>query len=130
MVSISQQERVDHTPLDIALSYTARGWPCFPCRDRDETTDNFDPETGEVEVLKVKTPLTANGFKAATRFEHILRRWWRDWPTAMIGLPTGAQISAWVLDIDPRHDGNETLAALEQEYGELPATLTATTASG
>lgn len=118
------------TPLEIALSYVARGWPCFPCRDRDEATDNFDPETGEVEVLKVKTPITSNGFKAATRFKHIIERWWRDNPTAMIGVPTGAQISAWVLDIDPRHDGNDTLAALESEYGDLPVTLTATTASG
>lgn len=117
-------------PLDIALSYIKRGWPCFPCRHADETTDNFDPETGEVEVLKVKTPITSNGFKAATRFKHILERWWRDNPDAMIGVPTGAQINAWVLDIDPRHNGNETLAALETEYGDLPATLTATTASG
>lgn len=127
----------DPTPLDIALSYIARSWPVFPCRAADEEAVDritgqvkYDPETGEVEILKVKTPITDNGFKAATRFAHIIRRWWSDNPTAMIGVPTGERIGAWVLDIDPRHEGNETLAALEQEYGELPATLTATTASG
>lgn len=124
-------------PLDIALSYIARNWPVFPCRAADEEAidritgqTKYDPETGEVEILKVKTPITDNGFKAATRFAHIIRRWWADNPTAMIGIPTGERIGAWVLDIDPRHGGNETLAALEAEYGDLPATLTATTASG
>lgn len=126
-----------NTPLDIALSYLSRKWPVFPCRAADEEAADrvtgqtkYDPETGEVEVLKVKTPITDNGFKAATKFRHIVERWWSDNPTAMIGVPTGERIGAWVLDIDSRHDGNETLAALEQEYEPLPATLTATTASG
>lgn len=118
------------TPLNTALSYLDRGWPVFPCRHADETTDKFDPETGEVEVLKVKTPLTANGFKAATKFRHIIERWWRDNPDAMIGVPTGEKIQAWVLDIDVKHNGHETLEQLEQEYGALPPTLSATTASG
>lgn len=124
-------------PLDIALSYTARGWPCFPCRHKDEeATDRvtgqtkYDPETGEVEILKVKTPITDSGFKAATRFEHIIRRWWFDNPDAMIGIPTGEKIGAWVLDVDPRHDGHLTLEALEEEHEPLPATLSATTAGG
>jgi hypothetical protein len=124
-------------PLDIALSYVARGWPCFPCRHKDEEAidrvtgqTKYDPETGEVEILKVKTPITDSGFKAATRFEHIIRRWWSDNPDAMIGIPTGEKIGAWVLDVDPRHDGHLTLEALEAEYEPLPATLSATTAGG
>ena len=125
------------SPLDVALSYVARGWPCFPCRAKDEEAidrhtgqTRYDPETGEVEVLKVKTPITDNGFKSATRFEHIIKRWWLDNPDAMIGIPTGDKIGAWVLDVDPRHDGHLTLEALEAEYEPLPATLSATTAGG
>lgn len=125
------------TPLDVALSYLDRGWPAFPCRASDEeATDRVtgqtkhDPETGEIEILKVKTPYTDKGFKDATKFRHIIERWWKDWPAAMIGVPTGSRINAWVLDIDPRHDGHNTLAALEEEHGDLPDTLTATTASG
>lgn len=128
---------VDNTPLNTALSYLTRNWPVFPCRAADEeATDRttgqvkYDQETGEVEILKVKTPYTDNGFKAATKFRHIVERWWSDHPTAMIGVPTGSRINAWVLDIDPRHDGHNTLTALEEEYGGLPDTLTATTASG
>src|SRR4051794_38648186 len=87
-------------PVDIALSYTSvRNWPVFPCRAADEEAVDrvtgqvkHDPETGQVEVLKVKTPITDNGFKAATRFAHIVRRWWQDNPTAMIGVPTGERI--------------------------------------
>lgn len=118
------------TPRTIAISYLDRDWPVFPCRHQDETTDDFDQETGEVVVLKVKTPYTSNGFKAASKFRHIIDRWWSDWPNAMIGVPTGERIGAWVLDIDPRHGGHITLEQLEEEHGPLPATLTATTASG
>lgn len=125
------------SPLDIALSYISKSWPVFPCRAADEEAidritgqTKFDPETGEVEILKVKTPITDNGFKAATKFRHIVERWWRDNPDAMIGVPTGDKIGAWVLDVDPRHDGHITLDALEAEYEPLPDTLTATTASG
>jgi len=118
------------TPLEAALAYAARNWPVFPCRAADEETGDHDPETGELIIRSVKTPYTGTGFKAATKREHILQRWWADWPDAMIGVPTGEPIGAWVLDIDPRHGGDGTLASLEAEHAPLPRTRTATTASG
>ncbi|TCQ79972.1 AAA domain-containing protein [Ochrobactrum sp. BH3] len=114
--------------LDVALSYQAQNWPVFPCRHRDE--EIIDPQTGEIEILATKTPLTSNGFRGATLNERIVREYWRRNPYAMIGVPTGAPIGAWVLDIDPKHGGDETLAALEAAHGALPATLTAETTSG
>jgi len=113
--------------LDVALSFIAQHWPVFPCRHRD---DEYVDNDGCVEILATKTPLTSNGFRGATLNERIVREYWRRNPSAMIGVPTGALIGAWVLDIDPKHGGDETLAALEQEYGALPATLTAETTSG
>jgi len=113
--------------LDVALSYTARNWPVFPCRAADE---EFVDEDGLIEILATKTPLTSNGFRGATLNERIVRELWRRNPGAMIGVPTGAPIGAWVLDIDPKHGGPDTLAALEAEHGALPATLTAETTSG
>lgn len=118
------------TALSIALGYAARNWPVFPCRAADEETGDHDPETGELIIRAVKTPYTGTGFKAATKRDHILQRWWTDWPDAMIGVPTGEPIGAWVLDIDPRHGGEATLAALEAEHAPLPRTRIATTASG
>lgn len=113
--------------LDVALSYQAQNWPVFPCRHRD---DEYVDQDGCIEILATKTPLTSNGFRGATLSERIVREYWRRNPSAMIGVPTGAPIGAWVLDIDPKHGGDETLAALEASHGALPATLTAETTSG
>ncbi|NIH74434.1 hypothetical protein FHV99_001641 [Ochrobactrum sp. P20RRXII] len=123
---ISQELNTDPM-LDVALSYTTRNWPVFPCRAADE---EFVDEDGLIEILATKTPLTSNGFRGATLNERIVRELWRRNPGAMIGVPTGAPIGAWVLDIDPKHGGPDTLAALEAEHGALPATLTAETTSG
>ncbi|MEZ0212459.1 MAG: bifunctional DNA primase/polymerase [Xanthobacteraceae bacterium] len=116
--------------LDLALEYVARGWPVFPCRERAE--DVPDPHTGELELLNVKTPYVSNGFRGASVTDRVVRRYWADHPEAMVGVPTGAKIGAWVLDIDVKVgvDGYETLAALEAEHGPLPATAVATTAGG
>lgn len=128
MQNNSSRQFSEDTMLDVALSYQAQNWPVFPCRYRDE--EIIDPQTGEIEILATKTPLTSNGFRGATLNERIVREYWRRNPSAMIGMPTGAPIGAWVLDIDPKHGGDETLAALEAAHGTLPATLTAETTSG
>lgn len=121
-------------PLDLALSYIAAGVPVFPCRARDIETGEHDPETGEVVILKAKAPLTSSGFKAATKSERIVRILWERNPDAMIGIPTGESIQAWVLDIDAKpgsaENGYDTLAAMEAEHGQLPKTPRARTANG
>ncbi|SKA31150.1 bifunctional DNA primase/polymerase [Consotaella salsifontis] len=116
------------TPIDLALSYRDRGWPVFPCRAGEE----HDPETGE--IRDAKSPLTPRGLKDATTRQAIVSAWWeRKYPSAMVGIPTGEAIGAWVLDIDvpPDHaDGRAWLAEMEVKNGALPETLTATTPSG
>lgn len=126
------------SPKDLALSYAAANVPVFPCRAADEVTDRYDPETGEFEVLKAKTPLLSNGFKGATKTERILNILFGErHPTAMVGAPTGEQMGAWVLDVDVHKDddgnvinGYETIAALEDMHGPLPRTAVAKTAGG
>src|SRR5690348_7124957 len=120
------------SPLDLALSYSSHGIPVFPCRAEDEVTDQFDPETGEVVVFKAKTPLVSNGFKGATLNTRIINTLWSRHPNAMVGIPTGEQLGAWVLDIDVHGEtsGYPALAALEEKYGKLPETATARTAGG
>lgn len=64
-----------------ALHYaTAYGWPVFPL------------------VPGEKRPLTKHGFKDATTDPDQIRRWWRDTPSANIGLPTGHTFD--VIDVD------------------------------
>lgn len=125
------------TPLDLALSYIASGVPIFPCRDADEETGEFDAETGEFKILQAKSPLTPNGFKDATKHEHVTTRRWGNHPTAMIGIPTGESINAFVLDVDVKTtkdgagvNGYHTLDGLVAKYGPLPETATVATAGG
>jgi putative DNA primase/helicase len=47
-----------------------------------------------------------------------------------IGLATGEGSGVWVLDVDPDHDGAETLRKLIDKHGELPQTVIAKTQSG
>ncbi|RJG46519.1 bifunctional DNA primase/polymerase [Mesorhizobium sp. DCY119] len=121
----------------LALSYVAAGIPVFPCRAADEITEEHDRETGEIVVLKAKTPLVSNGFKGATKNTRNVTILWERNPGAMIGAPTGEQMGAWVLDVDVHKDddgniinGYESLSALEEKYGTLPETATAKTAGG
>ncbi|WP_067936499.1 bifunctional DNA primase/polymerase [Alicyclobacillus kakegawensis] len=76
-----------------------------------------------------KIPMTPNGFKDATR----------DWATYEslhrgrphnVAMPTGPVNGFFVLDIDPRHGGDETLKHLVEQYGSLPPTWQAATQSG
>jgi hypothetical protein len=57
-----------------------------------------------------------------------VRDWWVNSPDANIGLACGD--SWWVLDIDPKHGGDETLEGLQITHGGLPRTYTVRTPSG
>jgi hypothetical protein len=56
--------------------------------------------------------------------------WWGKWVDANVAVATGAGSGLVVLDIDPRHDGLESLARLKGQHGELPETATTLTGSG
>lgn len=120
-----------HTPLELALSYTAQDWPVFPCRS--SASDTVDPHTGEIITMGEKTPLTSNGFKAATKTQRIIERWWSDWPDAAVGLPTGSATGFFALDIDNKPggaNGFDWLSDMEAEHGPLPATARVTSPNG
>jgi hypothetical protein len=114
--------------LSAALDYAANGVPVFPCRACDEIEKHW--KTGEAVERFAKSPYPSNGLYAASTFPHIINRFWSDHPAALIGMPTGKRSGVWVLDVDPRHGGDESLAALETQYGMLPKTRLARSASG
>lgn len=110
------------TPLSLALTY-ADAWPVFPCRS--VASEYADPHTGEIVTMGEKTPLTSNGFKAATKNRRIIERWWTDWPDAAVGLPTGSSTGFFALDVDNKPggaNGFDWLSDMEQEHGPLPRT--------
>ena len=67
-----------------------------------------------------KHPRTAGGFKDATCDAEQIREWWKQWPDANVGIVTGTASGFVALDVDPRHEGNESLEQLELEFGKLP----------
>jgi hypothetical protein len=85
--------------LDWALTYSRRGMELFP----------VNPNT--------KAPLTENGFKDATSDPDRIRDWWHQHPRALIGCRVPEHTV--ILDIDPRHHGHTTWAALEKEIGAI-----------
>jgi RecA-family ATPase len=48
-----------------------------------------------------KRPRVAKGFHAATQDEQQIRDWWRQWPDALVGVPTGQATRLVVVDYDP-----------------------------
>lgn len=79
-----------------AVVRLARTYPVFPCRRHfEEVTKN-----GRTTLLKPKSPLTAHGFQDATQDPEQIRAWWRRWPDALVGVPTGTQTGLLVVDFD------------------------------
>lgn len=59
----------------------------------------------------------------ATTDPDVIRRWWRTWPDANIGLVMGGPRRLVAVDIDGP-EGRATIARLEEQHGAIPATLT------
>lgn len=83
--------------------------------------------TGATCTSAGKHPMTRNGVNGANMNEQAIYRWWQTHPQANIGLPAGANGLA-VLDVDPRHGGDESMEKLTIACAELGAPLPATPA--
>ena len=77
-----------------------------------------------------KHPKTANGVKDATTDLAVIQKWWSEYPQANIGIATGAKSGIIVIDIDPRHSGNESFERLQKEFGKLPEPQVTTGGNG
>jgi Bifunctional DNA primase/polymerase, N-terminal/AAA domain/Primase C terminal 1 (PriCT-1) len=95
---------------DVALRYAERGLPVFP--------------------LSGKKPLTDHGLLDASKDLSTVRAWWEQSPDANIAIRTGLASGLVVLDVDPEHGGDQSLATLESSLGTLPATLESQTGGG
>ena len=110
-----------------ALWYAEHGWPVVPLHFMKD---------GRCSCRRVrcdspgKHPTTKHGPKDASRNSIQLETWWDARPEANIGVRTGRHAGIVVIDVDPRHGGDESLAELVREHGELPATVEALTGGG
>jgi Bifunctional DNA primase/polymerase, N-terminal/AAA domain/Primase C terminal 1 (PriCT-1) len=113
--------------LDAALGYAARGWQVIPLNTPVEGGCSCQRE----DCTKVgKHPRTAHGLNDGTTDEGVIRDWWGMWPDANVGIVTGIVSGLAVLDVDPRHGGDDSLRELEAQHGVLPRTLRTRTGGG
>jgi len=84
-------------------------------------------------------PIEARGKRPLVRWEEFqhhlpppsdVTAWFQRWPHANIGIVTGKVSGLAVVDVDPRHGGEASLAVLEREYAPLPATAEVVTGGG
>lgn len=98
--------------IEMVHSYVNKGWAVFPCKN--------------------KIPLTAHGYKDASRDLETVNRMFAEHPNANVAIATGKVSGIFVVDIDVKNDagGDDSLRELEQDHGELPHTVEAITWSG
>ena len=107
--------KASRTRLEFALRAAERGWPVIPLH----WVKNGKCSCGAQDCPNAgKHPLTAHGVKDATTDEERIRAWWRENPDANIGIAMGN--GSGVVDVDPRHGGDESLHQMEEEYGPFP----------
>ena len=88
MGAIDVFSEVGRMPLpEAAARFAEAGVPVFPC------------------VPGEKRPLVRRGFHDATADPAQVSEWWRRWPAANIGIPTGATSGVEVVDIDVHSTG-------------------------
>jgi hypothetical protein len=109
----------------IARAYAQRRWPVFPLHSIRESQCSCGAAGCK---SPGKHPRTARGLTEATSDSKQVAAWWRQWPDANIALRTGDVFV--VLDVDPKHGGDEALAELEAAHGRLPETWRVKTGGG
>lgn len=115
--------------LAAALAYARRGWPVVPLHHPTEGGGCSCLEREKCAHVG-KHPTTANGVHNATTDETVIRQWWCGQSAANVGVVPSSRSGIWILDVDPKHGGDETLAELECKHGELPPTVEVLTGSG
>jgi len=105
--------RADGAHLKAAIGYLKRGWPIVAVAPR------------------AKRPIVKwEPFQHQLPTEEQVRGWFTRWPDANLSVVTGEVSGLVVLDVDPRHGGEESLAALEARHGKLPQTVESVTGGG
>lgn len=110
-----------------ALGYAKVGWKVLPLH----SVSNEHCSCGRPDCnSQGKHPRIRDWRNQATNQERQVFDWWQQWPGANIGLATGHASGFVVLDIDPRHGGDQSLMELQREFGDLPQTVVAKTGGG
>lgn len=105
------------------VTYSLRGWRVFPVHSvQNGRCDCGDPNCKSPGKHPIGS-LVPHGVKDATCDLDQIAVWWTMQPEANVGIATGRESGLVVLDIDPRHGGDDSLQDLVMKYGRLPDTL-------
>jgi hypothetical protein len=96
-----------------ALACLARGWSVVPLRPR---------------AKRPLIPWLEHQQRRAQADE--IEAWFRRWPDANLGVVTGWVSRLIVIDVDPQHEGEASLAQLTRVHGPVPVTVEAITGGG
>jgi hypothetical protein len=108
--------------MESALEYAINGMPVFPVHT---PTGNDGCSCNNPKCKNQgKHPRTKNGLKDATTDKAQIKKWWKEYPDANIGLVTGSVSGLAVLDVD---DGGEEEL---ENHPSLPDTVESITGSG
>jgi putative DNA primase/helicase len=112
--------------------YLRLGLAIFPCHypviNGTSRCSCGDPKCSDNAAKHPFGRFAPKGFKSASKDPRVIRRW-ADGPYN-VAVATGSVSAIVVLDIDPRHAGDQSLASLEAEHGGLPHTWKALTGGG
>lgn len=111
--------------LAAALDYAGRrGWRVLPLHD--VTRGRCSCAKGDACLTPGKHPRLPKWQEWASIDKALISGWYEQWPSANVGILTGAPSGIVVLDVDPRNGGFESLAKLLP----LPETPTVVTGGG
>jgi hypothetical protein len=120
--------------LEHAISYVRAGFSVIPLQFPIKGEGGLTCSCGNSNCHSpAKHPvgrLAPNGIKSSTRDEDTVESWFDSGTPWNIGIVTGQASGIIVLDIDPRHSGDKSLAAIEQKYGPIPPTCWFNTGGG
>jgi len=103
-----------------ACTYAERGWRIVPLYWI--TCGGCSCPMGKNCRTPGKHPMVTNWVAEARTDRPTIEAWWSATPLANVGIVTGAMSGLVVLDIDPRHGGDDNLIEMQQSYAALPET--------
>lgn len=132
MAAISSSSVLEDDRHRAARAYISRGWPVFVLSRSKTPLANCEPCRTSCltpDAMQTCGCLCCHGFYAATLDPGRIAQMLRLHPSGLLAVRTGAAAGLVVLDVDPRHGGQSTLAALDAER-LLPGTTMVVTGSG
>ncbi len=112
---------------EFAITYALRGWKVLPIHGISAgrcTCGRADCSSPG------KHPAIAHGVKEASSDLDQIAQWFSVSKNLNVAISTGEESGLIVLDIDPRHGGDESTLALAAKHGRLPDTLEVLTGGG